>query len=59
MSEITPVVQPNGDSGGVIGVARRFVTNQGGRASVMHSLHTTGSFVPPAGPDTILLAPRE
>jgi hypothetical protein len=59
MSEITPVVQPNGDSGGVIGVARRFVTNGGGRASVMHSLHTTGSFVPPAGPDTILLAPRE
>jgi hypothetical protein len=59
MTEITPVVQPDGRSGGVIGVARRFVAIPGGVASVMHSLHTSGSFIPPAGPDTILLAPRE
>lgn len=59
MTEITPVVQPNGDSGGVIGVARRFVTAGGAPATVVHSLHTIGSFIPPAGPDTILLAPRE
>ncbi len=59
MTEITPVVQPNGDSGGVIGVARRFVSTGGSQGTVMHSLHTTGSFIPPNGPDTILLAPRE
>lgn len=61
MTEITPVVQPNGESGGVIGVARRFVSRvpAGRPGTVMHSLHTTGSFIPPAGPDTILLAPRE
>lgn len=55
MTEITPVVQVNGTSGGIIGVAQAF----GGARSGLYSLHTTGSFVPPAGPDTILLAPRE
>ncbi len=58
-AKITPVIQPSGDSGGVIGVARRFVGLRTGQATVMHSLHTTGSFIPPTGPDSILLAPRE
>ncbi|MCX8072471.1 MAG: hypothetical protein N3C12_08475 [Candidatus Binatia bacterium] len=55
MTEITPVIQTDGTSGGVIGVAQVF----GGTRSGAYSLHTTGSFVPPAGPDTIFLAPRE
>jgi hypothetical protein len=56
MTEITPVIQANGSSGGVIGVARVLPAAGG---SALYSLHTTGSFVPPAGPDTIYLAPRE
>jgi hypothetical protein len=60
MTEITPVVSATGESGGVIGIARRTVTiNTTGSATVAHSLVTTGDLIPPAGPDTIHLAPRE
>ncbi|MBI3782836.1 MAG: hypothetical protein HY270_05475 [Deltaproteobacteria bacterium] len=59
MTEITPVIQQNGTSGAVIGVARRSITSTAGVASVAHSLVTTGDFIPPAGPDSITLAPRE
>jgi hypothetical protein len=60
MTEITPVINNDGTSGGVIGVARRTVQlgTAGASASVFHSIHTTGSHIPPAGPDTILLAPH-
>lgn len=57
MTEITPVIQPDGTSGGVVGVARVFPFPLA--SSAAHSLHTTGSFIPPAGPDQIFLAPRE
>lgn len=58
MTEITPVINNDGTSGGVIGVARRTVRGTGAPASVFHSIHTTGSHIPPAGPDTIYLAPH-
>jgi hypothetical protein len=67
-AEITPVVLPDGSSGGVVGVLERFtrvwVENdaQGAAANgsmsgahSAHDLHTQGSFVPPAGPDQIQL----
>lgn len=61
MTEITPVVSADGNSGGVIGVARRTIATGSvpTSATVFHSIHTTGDHIPPAGPDTIFLAPRE
>ncbi len=59
MTEITPVVDASGESGGLIGVARRVVTAGSAATTAFYSLHTTGDLIPPAGPDTILLAPRE
>ncbi len=68
-AEVTPVILPDGSSGGVVGVLERFTrvraendaqgaASDNGSMSGAHSahdLHTQGSFVPPAGPDQIHL----
>jgi len=52
---ITPVVQLDGTSGGVIGVAERIVSRSGNFARALTNLHGDGSFIPPAGPDRVRL----
>lgn len=54
LTEITPVISPSGESGGLVGVARRSLPG----ASAFASLHTEGSHIPPAGADSIFLAER-
>lgn len=52
---ITPVVQLDGTSGGVVGVAERIVSDSGDFTRALTNLHGDGSFVPPAGPDRVRL----
>jgi hypothetical protein len=52
---ITPVVQLDGTSGGVVGVAERIVSQAGNFGRGLMNLHEEGVFVPPAGPDRIRL----
>jgi hypothetical protein len=52
---ITPVVQLDGTSGGVIGVVERILTRNGEFARGLNNIHGEGSFVPPAGPDSVRL----
>jgi len=52
---ITPVVQLDGTSGGVIGVTERILSRAGYFARALNNLHGDGSFVPPAGPDQVRL----
>jgi hypothetical protein len=59
MSVITPVTQPDGSSGGVVGVGLHAIFNGGDVALAASSIHGTGDLVPAAGPDSIYLAPRE
>lgn len=65
VTEVTPVVNQDGTSGGVIGVVVRTVSaavGPGGPQRVAwaaNSIHTTGDYIPPAGPDQILLAPHQ
>ena len=54
---ITPVVQLDGSSGGLVGIAERITTlefNGAKRAArAAYNLHTEGSYIPPNGPDQI------
>ncbi len=59
MSVITPVAQPDGSSGGVVGIGLHALYQGGQVALAATSLHGTGDLVPAAGPDSIYLAPRE
>jgi hypothetical protein len=57
---ITPVVQNDGSSGGLVGIAERISTMKAGTlrataARAAYNLHSEGSFVPPAGPDRITM----
>ena len=56
---ITPVVQPDGSSGGLVGIAERITTvevaSPATAARAAYNLHSEGSFIPPNGPDGILL----
>jgi hypothetical protein len=52
---ITPVVQQDGTSGGVIGVAERIVSRMGNFGRAITNLHGDGNFIPPAGPDRVRL----
>jgi hypothetical protein len=58
-TEITPVVQLNGFTGGLVGVAERIVTAQvGGTATAAraaYNLHSEGSLIPATGPDKITM----
>jgi hypothetical protein len=57
---ITPVVQTDGSSGGLIGIAERITTvavdgkSTAGRAA--YNLHSEGSYIPPNGPDSITMS---
>jgi hypothetical protein len=59
---ITPVVQNDGSSGGLVGIAERITTKQlegtgpvgAGRAA--YNLHSEGSYIPPNGPDSITMS---
>lgn len=52
---ITPVVQLDGTSGGVIGVAERIVTSGSDFGRALINLQGDGSFVPPGGADRVRL----
>lgn len=52
---ITPVVQLDGTSGGVIGVTERILSRNGWFARSLNNIHGEGMFVPPAGPDSVRL----
>lgn len=61
---ITPVAQPDGSSGGLVGIAEHITTLQLGgsttAARAAHNLHSEGSFIPPNGrPDQILMSLEE
>ncbi len=60
---ITPVTQPGGFSGGLVGVAEHITTVQleGGQAAAhaLYNLHSEGSFVPNSGPDSITMPPEQ
>jgi hypothetical protein len=57
---ITPVVQTDGSSGGLVGIAERISTvklqhiTYAGRAA--YNLHSEGSYIPPNGPDSITMS---
>jgi hypothetical protein len=59
---ITPVVQTDGSSGGLVGIAERITTKQlGGSGPVgagraAYNLHSEGSYIPPNGPDSITMS---
>ena len=56
---ITPVVQPDGSSGGLVGIAERITTVEVASPAIAaraaYNLHSEGSFIPPNGPDGITL----
>ncbi|MGD0946632.1 MAG: hypothetical protein ABSA52_04305 [Candidatus Binatia bacterium] len=56
---ITPVVQADGSSGGLVGIAERITTvevaSPATAARAAYNLHSEGSFIPPIGPDQITL----
>lgn len=52
---ITPVIQQDGTSGGVIGVVERILTDGSSFARSLNNLFGKGSFIPPAGPDEVRL----
>jgi hypothetical protein len=56
---ITPVVQADGSSGGLVGIAERITTveiaSPATAARAAYNLHSEGSFIPPKGPDGITL----
>lgn len=56
---ITPVVQADGSSGGLVGIAERITTLKVGTATTAgraaDNLHSEGSYIPPNGPDQITL----
>jgi hypothetical protein len=56
---ITPVVQSDGSSGGLVGIAEKVTTveeaSPAASARAAYNLHTEGSFIPPIGPDSITL----
>ncbi|HEX7407710.1 MAG TPA: hypothetical protein VF515_08695 [Candidatus Binatia bacterium] len=62
-TEITPVVQLNGFTGGLVGVAERIVTVQVAgefsttvtAARAAYNLHSEGSLIPATGPDKITM----
>jgi hypothetical protein len=58
-TEITPVVQLNGFTGGLVGVAERIVTAEvegtATAARAAYNLHSEGSLIPATGPDKITM----
>jgi len=60
---ITPVVQLDGSSGGLVGIAERITTLAVGTATTAgraaYNLHSEGSFIPPNGPDQITLPAQQ
>jgi hypothetical protein len=55
---ITPVVQQDGTSGGVMGVVERILTEGSEFARSLSSIPGEGSFIPPAGADEVRLTER-
>jgi hypothetical protein len=58
---ITPVVQNDGSSGGLIGIAERITAVQAGTTPITtgraaYNLHGEGSYIPPNGPDSITMS---
>ena len=58
---ITPVVQADNSSGGLVGIAEKIVTATMGTAPTTagraaYNLHSEGSYIPPNGPDSITLS---
>ncbi len=61
---ITPVAQPDGSSGGLVGIAEQITTlelsGSTSSARAAYNLHSEGSFIPPNGrPDQILMPADE
>ncbi|MFI5395533.1 MAG: hypothetical protein ACHQ9S_08370 [Candidatus Binatia bacterium] len=58
-TEITPVVQLNGFTGGLVGVAERIATAEvdgtATAARAIYNLHSEGSLIPATGPDSIMM----
>jgi hypothetical protein len=58
---MTPVVQNDGSSGGLLGIAERITTVSVGTAPATagraaYNLHSEGSYIPPNGPDSITMS---